>query len=257
MENIVKQFIADFGVCGFADVADRLLPCAAKKRLPENAKSVLLCLFPYRFPETANRELSRYACVPDYHKAAGGVLNEIAAALKNAYPAYQFVPFIDNSPIPEVYAAAAAGLGVIGKNGLLIHPTYGSFVFIGEIVTDMPLETTGGDVKKCMDCGACIAACHGKCLPDSRDTCVSAITQKKGELTAKETALIKQNGLVWGCDRCQEVCPHNKDAKINPHPCFDTFTPWFIEKDPHFADRAYAWRGEAVIRRNREILQDK
>ncbi len=246
-----------FGICSFADVRDKLLACAAKKRLPVDAKSILLYVFPYRFPETEERQLSFYACVPDYHKAAGSVLNGMAAALKSAYPAYQFVPFIDNSPIPEVYAAAKAGLGVVGKNGLLIHPAYGSYVFIGEIVTDMPLKTTGGEIQTCCDCGACVQACHGGCLPDSRDTCVSAITQKKGELTTEEIALIKKNGLVWGCDRCQEVCPHNKDAKISPHPCFDTFTPCFIENDPNFADRAYAWRGEAVIRRNIEILKEK
>ncbi len=255
MENIVKKLVPDFGVCAFADVKDRLLSCAAAKRLPKNAQSIMLCVFPYRFPDTEDRELSRYACVPDYHKAAGGVLEKMAAALKTAYPAYQFEPFIDNSPVPEVYASAKAGLGCIGRNGLLIHRTYGSYVFIGEIVTDMPLKTTGGDIRTCANCGACVAACYGGCLPDSRDTCVSAITQKKGNLTDKEKALIRKNGLIWGCDRCQEVCPHNKDAKIAPHPCFDRFTPHFIENDPDFSCRAYAWRGEAVIRRNKELLK--
>lgn len=255
MEAIVKQFVADYGVCAFADVQDRLLSCAAQRRLPENAKSVIVCVFPYRFPDVPNRELSRYACVPDYHHAAGAVLQEMATALKELFPAYQFESFIDNSPIPEVYAAAKAGLGVIGKHGLFIHYQYGSYVFIGEIVTDMPLEQTGGEVAYCDNCGACVTACHGGCLPDSRDTCVSAITQKKGVLSDKEIALIKKNGLVWGCDRCQEVCPMNTDAKIAPHSCFDSFTPYFIENDPDFKKRAYAWRGEAVILRNKELLK--
>lgn len=256
MEKIVLQFVPDFGVCDFEKLKDRLLPCAAKKRLPEDAKSVILCVFPYRFPETADRTLSRYACVPDYHMAAGGVLKQLAAALKTAYPAYQFVPFIDNSPIPEVYAAALSGLGVIGKNSLLIHPTFGSYVFIGEIVTDMPLKTTGGEVKGCVNCGACIDACFGGCLPHKdRQNCVSAISQKKGTLTEEETALLKQSGLIWGCDRCQEVCPHNRDAATAPHPCFTEFTLCFVENDPLFSTRAYAWRGEAVIRRNIEILK--
>ena len=257
MQDIVKRFVSDFGVCAFADVKEHLLPCAAMRRLPEQAQSVLLCVFPYRFPDAENRELSYYACVPDYHIAAGTVLSDLAQALQTAYPAYQFACFADNSPIPEVYAAAKAGLGVIGKHGLLIHPQYGSYVFIGEIVTDMPLPATGGTVAYCEDCGACVTACHGACLPDSRKTCVSAITQKKGELSAAEIALIRKNGLVWGCDRCQEVCPHNKAAKIAPHPCFDSFTPCFIENDPDFKKRAYAWRGQAVIRRNIDILKEK
>lgn len=256
MQRIVKQFVSDFGVCDFASVKDRLLPCAAQKRLPDNAKSILLCVFPYRFPETTDRTLSYYACVPDYHKAAGAVLDALAAALQAAYPAFSFVPFIDNSPIPEVYAAAKAGLGVVGKHSLLIHPVFGSYVFIGEIVTDMPLQSAGGEVRGCMDCGACCDACYGGCLPtDDRNNCVSAVSQKKGELSAHEQALLKQSGLVWGCDRCQEVCPHNADAVIAPHPCFDSFTPHFIENDPAFSTRAYAWRGEAVIRRNIEILK--
>lgn len=252
----MRENAETYGICAFADVADRLLPCAAQKRLPADAKSILLYVFPYRFPETETRTLSRYACVNDYHQVVGNILRVMADACKARHPAYQFEPFVDNSPIPEVYAAAKAGLGVIGKNGLLIHPTYGSYVFIGEIVTDMPLKTTGGEIQTCCNCGACITACHGGCLPDGRDTCVSAITQKKGELTEEEIALIRKNGLIWGCDRCQEVCPHNKDAKIDPHPYFDSFTPHFIENDPDFQKRAYAWRGEAVIRRNIDILED-
>ena len=127
------------GVCAFDDAANALLPCRAAARLPANAARILVTLFPYRFTDSGARNLSRYACVPDYHIAAGDWLRETAQELAAALPDWHFEPFIDNSPIPEVKAAALAGLGCIGDNGLLLHPQYGSWVFIGTIVTDAPL----------------------------------------------------------------------------------------------------------------------
>ena len=255
--RLVTQFVSDFGICDFAELAPHLLSCRAAARVPKNAKSVLVCLFPYRFEANEKRELSYYACVPDYHYAAGAVLDALVNALGQAYPAFSFVPFIDNSPIPEVYAAARAGLGRIGDHRLLIHPVYGSYVFIGEIVTDMELPATNAPLAYCEHCGACAAACHGGCLPgEDRTLCVSAISQKKGELTTTEIALLRKSGLVWGCDTCQEVCPHNKTAKIAPHPCFTEYIPTLVDpNDPCFPTRAYAWRGKVVPYRNKELLK--
>lgn len=134
------------GACAFAELSHNLLPCRAAARLPDKPGTVLTLLFPYRFPDRGPRNLSRYAaCLPDYHLAAGEVLSSAAAALRAAYPRYRFEPFVDNSPLPEVRAAALSGLGCIGDNGLLIHPVYGSWVFIAAIVTDMvlPLPPAG------------------------------------------------------------------------------------------------------------------
>lgn len=255
---ILRRFAPDCGVCSFDTVAPHLLPCRAAARLPQHPKSVIVMIFPYRFPETEKRNLSRYACVTDYHRAAGAVLENAAAACRETFPAYQFVPFIDNSPIPEVRAAAHAGLGAVGENGLLIHPVFGSFVFLGELVTDMPLPAADAPLSRCEQCGACSLACPGGCLPGKgRETCLSAVTQKKGALTEQERALIRKGGLVWGCDRCQEVCPHNRTAKIDPHPCFECYTPCYLPIDAAFDTRAYAWRGRAVPARNYELLQTK
>ncbi|MCL2487815.1 MAG: DUF1730 domain-containing protein [Oscillospiraceae bacterium] len=259
------------GVCAFSAVGNHLLPYAAG-RLPENPQSVISALFPYRFPEDGRpRNLARYACVPDYHTSAGGVLEDAAAALSERFPGYSFVPFIDNSPVPEVAAAAAAGLGVIGDHGLLISPEYGSFVVIGTVVTDLVLPETGGNNNgHCGHCGACAAACPAGCIGSrSRETaisctaaadkkirCLSAITQRKGALTAEEIALIRKNGLVWGCDRCQEVCPHNAAAVIRPHRCFTRYQPWLDREGlDHLEGRAYGWRGRAVLERNLEIME--
>jgi len=255
--HILQQFAPDYGICAFETIAGQLLSCRAAAKLPARPRSVIMMIFPYRFPETAPRTLSRYACVPDYHTAVGDVLQAAAAACAAAYPGFSFVPFVDNGPIPEVRAAAAAGLGVVGENGLLIHPQFGSFVFLGELVTDMLLPAAQLSPHGCPACGRCFAACPGDCLPgQGRDTCVSAISQKKGDLTVREIAFLRRGGLVWGCDRCQDVCPLNEHAKIAPHPCFSLYSPRFLPEDPDFETRAYAWRGKATPLRNYTLLQD-
>lgn len=246
-----------FGVCAFAPLADRLLPCRAAGRLPADPRSVILALFPYRFADDSPRNLSRYASVADYHRATAPVMEEVAATLQKAAPDCRFRVFCDNSPIPEVYAASLAGLGAVGDNGLLLNPTFGSYVFISEIVTDASLPPTGEEVTRCSHCGACAAACPGGCIGRGRETCLSALTQQKGALTPAQEELIREGGLCWGCDRCQEACPVNREAALSPHPCFGEYRPWLTAaalSDPALREKPYGWRGPAPLRRNWELL---
>ena len=257
-EKIRKLFssldIPNIGFCPFEAVKDRLISCAGLKRLPQNAKTVICAVFPYKVRNEHPENISRYGAVPDYHNICGEMLLKAREELQTAYPNNQFETFIDNSPIPEVYCASAAGLGVMGKNGLLINKDYGSFVFIGEIVTDLDLSLTPNQPQPCLNCGKCEALCP-VCLDKER--CLSKITQKKGELTPQEEQLIKENGSVWGCDICAEVCPMNKNAKI-------TYVDDFINGYRHrytegedMTGRPYAWRGEKVIKRNAELFKGK
>ena len=257
-EKIKKIFssldITHIGFCPFAVVKDFLIPCAGLKRIPQNAKTVICALFPYKVRDEHPENISRYGAVPDYHNICGEMLLKAREELQTAYPNNQFETFIDNSPIPEVYCASAAGLGAMGKNGLLINKDYGSFVFIGEIVTDLDLALNPTEPVRCMDCGKCKSACP-VCLDKER--CLSKITQKKGELTPQEEQLIRENGSVWGCDICAEVCPINKNAKI-------TYVDDFINGYRHrytegedMTGRPYAWRGEKVIRRNSDLFKGK
>ena len=85
-----EQALETFGVCSFACIQAHLLSCRAAARLPEHPRSVLVVLFPYRFPENGSRNLCRYACVPDYHKIAGAVLERTAAAVRQKYPENHF-----------------------------------------------------------------------------------------------------------------------------------------------------------------------
>jgi epoxyqueuosine reductase len=187
-------------------------------------------------------------------------LQQAAEALSTALPDYTFISFIDNSPIPEVRAAALSGLGCIGDHGLLINPFYGSWVFIGTIVTDLPLEPSAQTIKECSHCGICTSACPGGCVGGtSRDTCVSRVSQCKGELTMEQAELLRKSGMAWGCDRCQEVCPLNSNVKIQPHSCFGgTLFPPSLSIDSlnDLSGKAYGWRGSDVLKRNIRLKKD-
>lgn len=250
--------IPDAGAVSFSGCLP-LLECRAAERLPEQAKSVIVCVFPYYTEDDGPRNISRYAAVPDYHRVAGGILERACAELGELFP-YSFVSFADNSPIREVDAALRAGLGVLGKNSLLIHPVCGSWVFLGAIVTDMELDFTEHPGSSCIGCGACVRACPAGCIGENgidSERCLSAVTQKKGELTAAEQELVKKGGLLWGCDICQEVCPMNRGVPETPIAAFLEDRKAFLSMEDltrAVRFRAYGFRGPAPLRRNHRLI---
>lgn len=253
-----------FGICRFADLPP-LLECRAKQRLPENAQSVLVCLFPYYTGEHPERNISRYAMVADYHLIAGEYLQRFCEALRQQFPNNHFEPFTDNSPVPEVRSALLAGLGRRGKNGLLLHPDYGSYVFIGEVVTDLALEPDAPlSPSDCLNCGRCQRACpQGALQPDGSvelSRCRSHITQKKGELTEWEIQQIRAGGLIWGCDICNDVCPCNREPKISPVPEFLESAVTVFDREQAeklLKTRAFNYRGKKTILRNIDLLEEE
>ena len=232
-------------------------------------KSVIPFIVPYYTGEANN--ISAYAAVPDYHFIVGEMISRITDELKKEYPAYSFIGFTDHSPIDERAAALKAGLGVKGKNGLIINEKYGSYICIAAIFTDMPMpETvyrTVADTKYgCIGCDRCIAACPTGTLAFVHSgesdfslcpECLSSITQKKGAHSEEEIALMKKHNTVWGCDICQKVCPHNKNIPKTPIEGFlndriPTLTEDIINgmSDEEFQRRAFSFRGRAVPLRN-------
>ena len=171
-----------------------LLECRAAERLPAEAKAVIVCGFPYYTGEYPGRNLSRYAIVPDYHKVAGKLMEQACIRLREAFQR-EFQWFADNSPIREVDAACRAGLGVRGRNGLLIHPVYGSWLFLGAIVTDLDMETRETEIRSCVGC----EPAKKPVLPDVSEKPVRILTiaflpspRKEGELTPEEILLIRK-----------------------------------------------------------------
>lgn len=244
-----------WGLCGFDTVKDSLIECRAKSRLPENAKTVIVACFPYLLSDECYKDIniSKYAVVTDYHEVVLSHLSKAAEKLRELYPNEEFAAFADNSPVPEVRAAQAAGLGVTGLNTLLITKDYGSYVFIGEIVTSLDIEAVNHAPTPCIGCKKCIDACpSGALKADNFDKslCLSHITQKKGVLSQEEEKLMKECGCVWGCDICQDVCPMNINAKTTSDKKFLASPVARLTQSTPLDGRAYEWRGKKVTDRN-------
>lgn len=261
----MPQFSAP-GVCPVEALG---LPEAARGRLERlcpGARTVLVYLFPY-FAGTRPGNLSLYARGRDYHAVIQEALAPEADALRASHPGNRFLVLADASPIPEVRAAALAGLGALGENGLLIHETFGSYVFIGTVVTDLALPGEAKPVRACLRCGRCQKACPGGALRGA-GVCLSALTQQGGALSAEEEALLRRHPLIWGCDLCQLACPMNAGVPLAGTPPFredlidsleagalDGLTRRaFAEKYP---GRAFTWRGPAPLRRNLALQEQE
>ena len=233
-------------------------------------QSVIVAAYSYYVcTDSPSPALSRYAWGEDYHAVLSRALSPAADQLRAA--GHTAAVFADVSPIPERIAACLAGLGVLGKNGLLITPDYGSYVFIGCIATTAVLPAADAPIRSCEACGACFAACPtGALRAEGYDMarCLSHISQKKGELSPEETVLLRDNRCLWGCDACQDACPHNQNPRETAIPAFrenlvKTLTPADLAHHTNrsfreaYGDRAFAWRGPAVLRRNLAILSDE
>ncbi len=271
-DYFTKEGISLFAALPFSDLPLRLPRLLSSF---SNPVSVVFAAVPYYREGEGN--LARFARVRDYHAFAKTLGDGAVALLKSHCPETVAVAFADHSPFDEVKAAALAGLGLLGDNGLLITEKYSSFVFLFALVTDRPLsfllsegipEGTGV-IKPCEHCGACALACPGACIGGGRENCLSAITQKKGELTAAESALLKASPFAWGCDRCAEVCPHTTRARAAG--TLETKIPYFwdhtlsrltvsdLEKMPEEEYKRYpfGWRPKETIIRNLTLQEDK
>ncbi len=223
--------------------------------MPEKIRSVIVWLLPYYTGPHPGRNISLYAVSKDYHIFAKDLGSRLVCLAKKEFPSEEFYNFCDSSPIDEVKAAVSAGLGVLGRNRLLINEKYGSYVFIASMLTTMSVDCESAKEKKgCFDCGKCARACDF--LAKKTSVCHSELTQRK-IVTEKELAQIKSRKIRWGCDLCQEVCPMNENVSFTPIPFFyedmrETACAEEIEKMSKeiFSERAYSWKGKKTIIRN-------
>lgn len=179
--------------------------------------------------------VSRYALGRDYHKLIRKRLSLLAGrieqAVKVADPAatdaeLQQRAFVDSAPVMERPLAAKAGLGWVGKHTLLLNSQAGSWFFLGEVYTSVPLPVDEtGEVNRCGDCQACLKVCPTDAFPrpyelDAR-RCISYLTiENKGSIP--EEFREPMGNRVFGCDDCQAICPWNKYASFSQE---DSFSP--------------------------------
>ena len=242
----------------------------AESLLP-GAQSVIVALFPYYLGNTPLGNVSRYTYSHDYHLLISQYLQEITAWLVKQIPTIKTRICADTSPLSDRYTAYAAGLGFLGDNHNLINSRYGSYVTIGSIITNYPFLPDEPLTAECLHCGHCRQQCPGQCFrPNGSfryETCKSFLTQKKGDLTRDEIAIIRKTPLIFGCDTCQEVCPHNQGIPITPLFPFQKDPLRVLQTDhivhlsnrqfsEQYGNRAFSWRGKKVLLRNLSFITD-
>ena len=207
----------------------------------------------------------------DYHKVIHRYLQKIIETAAPFYPGEQFLPLVDTSPMVDRWLAYAAGLGFFGRNHCLIHPTYGSFVTIGSILTTLSLTPDKPLTLDCGSCRECLIRCPGRAIRENRldpFRCKSYLTQKKEDLSSEEIQILQRTPYIFGCDECQRFCPFNQKALPSPLPEIhehristlskkemDTYSNRAFDKA--FRSYAFAWRGKKVLLRNWEIVNKK
>jgi epoxyqueuosine reductase len=167
--------------------------------------------------------VSRYALGRDYHKVLRARLQRLAERIAASVGEFRYRVYTDSAPVLEVALAAKAGLGWRGKHTLLLTREAGSFFFLGEIYTDLPLPLTPPTSDHCGTCEACRAACPTGAIvaPYELDArrCISYLTiELKGSIPESLRRLI--GNRVYGCDDCQLVCPWNRYAQPSAEPDF-------------------------------------
>lgn len=235
-----------------------------KCRLSGNFISIA---FPYakELDQTGDANFSIYTRGRDYHKIIRRYLDRITAYIHEL--GWSAEAYTDSTQLPERLIAALAGLGYLGRNSTLITEPYGSFVFLGEIRTDLPLVIersyiNPGDYSRCGECSNCLKACPvGVLGQDYVETgrCLSEVTQKKYHSEAELRLL---GGRLFGCDTCQLVCPHNRDKAGLGLPEFTTLEYMsrpdllelvFMSKETFkekYGLTSAGWRGKAVLAKN-------
>lgn len=200
------------------------------------AKSLIVCALNYnsRLPYTgqafAERDkengtprgwISRYAWGDDYHEVLWERLNGLVDAMRGHFPEpFEVRPYADTGPVHERLAAKYAGLGWVGKHTLLINQSLGSWLFLGAIITTLPLAPSLGPAEpppadRCGTCTQCLQACPTQAIVEpyvlDASRCISYLTiEKRGSI---QEVLREPMGLhVFGCDICQDVCPWNRKS---------------------------------------------
>ena len=209
--------------------ATREAPCT----IESYGESIIAMAYPYRTqtPDIwkGGNPISNYAWGEDYHKVLKRKLQIILRKMSSRNPKFQGRGFVDSAPIPEKIVAVAGGLGWIGKNSMLLNRYWGSYLFLAEIVCNIPFRSTTAARNYCGSCTKCVDACPtgaivGNAVIDS-NRCISYLTiEKKGAFTVAEKSSIQYQ--LFGCDICQQVCPWNRKQRAIPNSPFECFDRW-------------------------------
>lgn len=177
----------------------------------------------HRLTDPASAFVSRYALGRDYHKVLRQRLQRLAERIQERIGPFGYRVFVDSAPVLEKPLAEKAGLGWIGKHTNLVHPRAGSWFFLGEIYTDLPLPRDRPLADHCGRCRSCLDACPTGAIvaPYQLDArrCISYLTIESRASIPLELRPLMGN-RIYGCDDCQLACPWNRFARRTSEPDF-------------------------------------
>lgn len=212
--------------------------------------------------------LSKSSWGIDYHRVLADKIQELISQIQREVE-FEYKYYVDTGPLIDRELAKKAGVGYYGKNCSIINEEYGSFIFLGYILTNLDVKASPISVdSQCGDCDLCIRACPTGALEGpyrlNPKKCLSYLTQTKAIMP--ENLREKMANKIYGCDTCQTVCPKNKQVKLSDH---NEFIPKItqgvldIEELFSMSNREFkvkyghisgSWRGRNILRRNGIII---
>ena len=259
----------------YPDFCEREIPRRTRPAdLLPGARSIISIALPYltdddpypKAGDTPRGLVSRYAWGADYHPILLEKAEAIAAFLADRVGRrVRHLAYVDTGPLVDRAAAVRSGNGWFGKNACVYVPGAGSWVFLGEILTDVPLRPDPPRSQSCGTCDRCLRACPTGAIERpywvNPKKCLSYITQMPGWIPKPYRKLMGRH--LWGCDICQAVCPWNWEAApagaddFRPRPeltarpaLIPLLTMTKAQFRAWFGHTAMAWRGKKTIQRN-------
>lgn len=224
--------------------------------------------YPRRLPQQPQKtKFKRGKITPnswglDYHYIMQDKLERLARGIEDLTADFEYKGMVDTGALVDTAVARRAGIGFIGKNGLVISKEYGSYMFLGELITNLEIEPDQPVDYGCGGCNRCVEACPTSCLIGDGSMnarrCLSFQTQDKGMMDLEFRKKIKT--VIYGCDICQICCPYNKGidsppvVDIDPDLAHPELIPFLELSNGQFKEKfgmiAGSWRGKNILQRN-------
>lgn len=268
LEKSLRLGVEEGRTTGFEhqNIEERIKP----KLTLESAKTIIsiAVAYPHKLPiEPQKSAYKRGKITPsswgiDYHHVLKEKLTRLAEGIEKLTENFEYRGMVDTGALVDTAVAKRAGIGFIGKNGLVISKEFGSYMFLGELVTNLDIAPDQEVDYDCGDCTRCLDACPTSCLIGdgtmNARRCLSFQTQDKGMMDLEFRKKIKT--VIYGCDICQISCPYNKGVlnqaatDIDPDLAHPELVPFLELSNKTFKEKfgmiAGSWRGKNILQRN-------